>query len=88
MSKKKGGLLKFVAGLGLGVGLGMLFAPKKGEELRKDLKVKFDELLNRAKEIDVKEVAEGYECGITLERYSDLKVGDILEVYTMEEVER
>ena len=60
MSKKKGGLLKFVAGLGLGVGLGMLFAPKKGEELRKDLKVKFDELLNKAKEIDVKEVAEDF----------------------------
>ncbi|MBQ9735540.1 MAG: translation initiation factor IF-2 [Clostridia bacterium] len=37
---------------------------------------------------DVREVAEGYECGITLERYSDLKVGDILEVYTMDEVER
>ena len=36
----------------------------------------------------VREVAEGYECGITLERYSDLKVGDILEVYTMEDVER
>ena len=36
----------------------------------------------------VREVAEGYECGITLERYSDLKVGDILEVYTMEEVDR
>ena len=60
MSKKKGGLLKFVAGLGLGLGVGMLFAPKKGEELRKDLKVKFDELLNKAKEIDVKEVAEDF----------------------------
>lgn len=36
----------------------------------------------------VREVAEGYECGITLERYSDLKVGDILEIYTMEEEER
>lgn len=60
MSKKSGGLLKFVAGLGLGVGLGMLFAPKKGEELRKDLKVKFDELLNHVKEIDVKEVAKEF----------------------------
>jgi len=60
MSKKKGGLLKFAAGVGLGVGLGMLFAPKKGEELRKDLKVKFDELLNKAKEIDVKEVADDF----------------------------
>ena len=42
MSKKQGGLFKFVAGLGLGVGLGMLLAPKKGEELRKDLKIKFE----------------------------------------------
>ena len=35
----------------------------------------------------VREVAEGYECGITLERFADLKVGDILEIYTMEEEE-
>lgn len=60
MSKNKGGFLKFAAGIGLGVGLGMLFAPKKGEELRKDLKVKFDELLNKAKEIDIKEVSEDF----------------------------
>ncbi|MBQ7377726.1 MAG: translation initiation factor IF-2 [Clostridia bacterium] len=37
---------------------------------------------------DVKEVAQGYECGIMLDRFSDLKVGDILEAYIMEEVER
>lgn len=60
MSKNKGGFLKFAAGIGLGLGLGMLFAPKKGEELRKELKVKFDELLNKAKEIDVKEVSEDF----------------------------
>ena len=34
---------------------------------------------------DVKEVAEGYDCGITLERFSDIKQGDILEAYEMEE---
>lgn len=58
MSKNKNGLLKFVAGLGVGVGVGMLFAPKKGEELRSDLKVKIDELIRKVKEIDVKEVTD------------------------------
>ena len=34
---------------------------------------------------DVKEVASGYECGITLEKFNDLKEGDIFESYNMEE---
>ena len=34
---------------------------------------------------DVREVAEGYDCGITLEKFSDIKMGDILEAYLMEE---
>ncbi len=34
---------------------------------------------------DVKEVAEGYDCGITLEKFADIKQGDILEAYQMEE---
>ncbi len=34
---------------------------------------------------DVKEVAEGYECGITLERFGDIKEGDIFEAYIVEE---
>ncbi len=33
----------------------------------------------------VKEVASGYECGISLEKFNDLKVGDIFEAYIMEE---
>ena len=37
---------------------------------------------------DVKEVAQGYECGIGLDRFNDIKIGDILEAYIMEEVER
>mgnify|MGYP004531101243 FL=1 len=60
MSRKSGGLFKFIAGVGIGVGAGMLLAPKKGEELRKDLKKKIDELLNKAKEIDVKEVSDDF----------------------------
>ncbi|MBQ1538208.1 MAG: translation initiation factor IF-2 [Ruminococcus sp.] len=34
---------------------------------------------------DVKEVADGFECGITLEKFSDFKEGDIFEAYVMEE---
>ncbi|MCI9257248.1 translation initiation factor IF-2 [Acutalibacter sp.] len=34
---------------------------------------------------DVKEVADGYDCGITLERFVDIKQGDVLEAYEMEE---
>ena len=34
---------------------------------------------------DVKEVAEGYECGVCLEKFSDVKEGDVFESYIMEE---
>ncbi len=34
---------------------------------------------------DVKEVAQGYECGMTLTKYSDIKVGDVFEAYIVEE---
>ncbi len=37
---------------------------------------------------DVKEVASGYECGLSVERFNDIKEGDILEAYTFEEVKR
>ena len=35
----------------------------------------------------VKEVAQGFECGITLEKFSDIKEGDIFEVYQVEQIE-
>lgn len=35
---------------------------------------------------DAKEVAAGYECGLTIEKYNDIKEGDILEVFAMEEI--
>ena len=37
---------------------------------------------------DVKEVAAGYECGIGIARFNDLKEGDIIEAYTFEEIKR
>ena len=62
MSKK--GLGKFIAGLAVGAGLGVLFAPKKGSETREDLKKKIDELIQKAKEIDPKDVKEAIEAKI------------------------
>lgn len=35
---------------------------------------------------DVKEVANGYECGLGIENYNDLKVGDVVEAFTKEQV--
>ena len=37
---------------------------------------------------DAKEVLQSFECGIGLEKFNDIKVGDVLECYTMEEIER
>lgn len=37
---------------------------------------------------DAKEVAQGYECGITIEGYNDIKEGDIIEAYVIEEIKR
>ena len=37
---------------------------------------------------DVKEVSKGFECGIQIENYNDIKEGDIIEVYVMEEIKR
>ncbi len=45
------------------------------------------ESLKRFKD-DVREVREGYECGISIEGYNDVKVGDLIECYEVEEVAR
>ncbi|MDP4158617.1 MAG: translation initiation factor IF-2, partial [Bacillota bacterium] len=45
------------------------------------------ESLRRFKD-DVKEVAEGYECGLGIEKFNDIKEGDVIEAYIMEEVKR
>jgi len=43
--------------------------------------------LRRFKE-DVREVREGFECGISIENFNDLKVGDVIESYRTEQVAR
>lgn len=45
------------------------------------------DVLKRFKD-DVKEVSQGYECGITIKKYNDIREGDILEAYVMQEIER
>ncbi|WP_372631711.1 translation initiation factor IF-2 [Cohnella sp.] len=37
---------------------------------------------------DAKEVSEGYECGITLDKFNDIQQGDVIEAFVMESVER
>ena len=64
MSKKKG-LGKLFAGVAIGSALGVLFAPKTGKDTRADLKKKLDEMLDKVKDIDAKEVKESIESKIT-----------------------
>ena len=37
---------------------------------------------------DAREVAQSFECGVVLEKFNDIKVGDVLEAYVMEEIEQ
>lgn len=56
MSKK--GFGKFLGGLALGAGIGILLAPDKGENTRKVLKKKIEELIAKAKDVDLDEVKD------------------------------
>jgi len=55
---RNSGIAKFVGGVALGAGLGILFAPDKGENTRKVLKKKLDDLVNKIKEVDLEEVKD------------------------------
>ena len=69
MSKKRGSG-KFIVGAGIGAALGLLFAPKKGEDFREELKVKIDDLMAKVKSMDADEVRLTVE-----EKIDELKLG-------------
>ncbi len=64
----------------------------RGNKVRlvRDGVVVFDGMIDALKRFkdDVKEVAQGFECGISLQNYNDLKVGDTIEAYKMVETKR
>lgn len=58
--------------------------------LLRDGKIVFDGKMSSLKRFkdDVKEVKSGYECGVGLEGYNDVRIGDVFEAYIMEEKKR
>ena len=70
MGKRRNGFGGFLFGALVGVGIGVLFAPKSGKETRKELKEKFDELVKKVKEMDKEEIKEAF-----LKKIEEIKEG-------------
>ena len=70
---------KFIAGVGIGTVIGMLLEPKKGSELRQDLKDKSQELYDKAQNMTKEDVID-YSVGVKLsaKRGDYVKCGDCL----------
>lgn len=82
MSKEKSGIGKFVAGCAVGAGLGVLFAPKKGSETRKELKIRLDELVCQIKKIDIEEVKDEFDKKVAeiKKELNDLDKEKVMEI--------
>ena len=57
---KKSGLGKLIFGAGLGAAISLLFAPKKGSELRKDIKCKLDEFMGNVDKLTIEDIKEEF----------------------------
>src|SRR5574344_1007974 len=64
MSKKNNGFAKFLFGAGVGAGLAALFTTKKGKEYQKTSSDYCEELINKAKNIEVEEVRDNIESKV------------------------
>ena len=82
MSKHRGGLGKFILGAGIGIGIGMLFSKRSGEENRKLLKQKANELIEKIKTLDSKEVKENIQAKVDeiLVEISELDKEKVLKI--------
>ena len=68
---------------------GVIKSNSKARLIRDGVVVYDGEINSLQREKDnVKEVKKGFECGITLENFSDIKVNDVIEAYEMQEVKR
>lgn len=79
---KKKGLGKLFAGVALGAGIGVLFAPKKGSETRAELKAKLNEMISKLKDVDAEDVKDAIETKIyeIKEGLADLDKEKVLEI--------
>ena len=77
--KKNSGIGKFIAGAALGAGLGILFAPKKGSETRKDLKEKLDNVVAKIKSVDAEDVKNMFEEDFTKDFFNQKALLKLLE---------
>ena len=83
MSKeKKSGFGKFLVGVGIGAGIGMLFTKNNGKQNREILKKKIDELVDKAKNIDSEEVKENIQNKIDdiMHELSELDKEKVLKI--------
>ncbi len=78
----KGTLGKIALGTALGVGIGVLIAPKEGSETRKDLKNKIDELLSKAKDLNKEDIQKEFEEKVSKikKEISELDKEKVLEI--------